>query len=146
MLRQGSKQVGFIGPAATPASHNLYLTDCHSPLHGVSWSSHQDRNLVRSRFKCLPFSAMKIARVSESTQPYQVFCLVALSTAPHSLFCISSSKFSLWLGVAPGAKNHGSRSHDFKLCPGLQQISGYHILAPIHTYLVTSWCFLNLLS
>jgi hypothetical protein len=32
-----------------------------------------DRNLVESRFKCLPFSIMRNARVSESARPYQVF-------------------------------------------------------------------------
>lgn len=40
-------------------------------------------NLVRSRFKSLPFSIMRIAGVPESVQPCRVFCLVAQSTAPH---------------------------------------------------------------
>ena len=39
----------------------------------------QDRNLFGSRFKCLPFSIMRIAGVSESARPYQVFHLVNCS-------------------------------------------------------------------
>uniref|UniRef100_A0A8C6HGP1 Uncharacterized protein n=1 Tax=Mus spicilegus TaxID=10103 RepID=A0A8C6HGP1_MUSSI len=33
----------------------------------------QDRNLVGSGLKCLPFSIIRIAKVPESLRPYQVF-------------------------------------------------------------------------
>jgi hypothetical protein len=46
----------------------------------MEYSGHvfQDRNVVGSRFKHLPFS-MRNARVSESARPYQVFHLVNCS-------------------------------------------------------------------
>jgi hypothetical protein len=51
-----------------------YMTDCHSPLHGELVGS--SRNTI---FRC------EGTRVSESTWPYQVFCLMACSTAPQLL-------------------------------------------------------------